>query len=544
MSPIRFLRFWIFTCVLFMVSLGLAQETTSCPALVEQALARMNSNCEGTGLNSACYGYDRVFSVFTEVQPEGFFSQPTDRTQLITLSSIQTTALDATLQQWGIAVLNLQADVPNTLAGQGVLFLLLGDVTLENQVAPEDAFQPVDGVPVITRSVANLHSFPGLNSNLIALVDANTELIADGVSQDGSWLRVAYQNMPAWVVLSALESVARLSELPVLSPERQMAMQAFRFSTGIGTPQCGEAESALVVKGPENLSVSLTINGVDIRLASLVTLQSLPEDQFRLTVNEGVVETAQGQMIREGETIIARIDADTLTVLEWAPPRPATPEELATANRVRDVIQNLVESNAIVQEVADWVIGQRLEVNNPDGAWQRQRPASESAEIVTVLPDRTPVIVAGGPANDGLQWWWEVSTEDRRSTGWVEQSQLREPVAVPIACTPRSDWAATYVVQPGDTLFRLAQSFGLSLAELQVGNCIPDAGDIDAGQVLRVPFSRPSAPSESSAPPTEPPAPGQPPPPTATSAPPTAPPTDTSTPSPTKFVPPTKPPTK
>jgi lipoprotein NlpD len=126
----------------------------------------------------------------------------------------------------------------------------------------------------------------------------------------------------------------------------------------------------------------------------------------------------------------------------------------------------------------------------------------------------------------------------------VEQSQLREPVAVPIACTPRSDWAATYVVQPGDTLFRLAQSFGLSLAELQAGNCIPDAGDIDAGQVLRVPFSRPSAPSESSAPPTEPPAPGQPPPPTATSAPPTAPPTDTSTPSPTKFVPPTKPPTK
>lgn len=76
------------------------------------------------------------------------------------------------------------------------------------------------------------------------------------------------------------------------------------------------------------------------------------------------------------------------------------------------------------------------------------------------------------------------------------------PIVVqPTACIPRADWAFTYAVQGGDTLFRIASRFRLTADELQRGNCLPDANLIQVGQTLRVPFALPT-PTASSLPPT------------------------------------------
>jgi murein DD-endopeptidase MepM/ murein hydrolase activator NlpD len=58
---------------------------------------------------------------------------------------------------------------------------------------------------------------------------------------------------------------------------------------------------------------------------------------------------------------------------------------------------------------------------------------------------------------------------------------------VPTSCAPRADWNFSYTIQTGDTLFKVAQSFGLTVAELQQANCIADANQIQVGQVIRVP---------------------------------------------------------
>lgn len=58
---------------------------------------------------------------------------------------------------------------------------------------------------------------------------------------------------------------------------------------------------------------------------------------------------------------------------------------------------------------------------------------------------------------------------------------------VPTVCAPRADWTGEHVIQPGDTLFVIAQRHGLGIREMQVGNCIVDANLIQAGQILRVP---------------------------------------------------------
>jgi spore germination protein YaaH len=58
---------------------------------------------------------------------------------------------------------------------------------------------------------------------------------------------------------------------------------------------------------------------------------------------------------------------------------------------------------------------------------------------------------------------------------------------VPTGCAPRADWNFSYSIQTGDTLFSIAQKFGVSLTTLQQANCIVDANQIQVGQVLRVP---------------------------------------------------------
>jgi LysM repeat protein len=61
------------------------------------------------------------------------------------------------------------------------------------------------------------------------------------------------------------------------------------------------------------------------------------------------------------------------------------------------------------------------------------------------------------------------------------------PTVAVIACSPPAGWARTHVVQPGDTLFRIALSYGLTYSQLQRGNCMGDSTTIYAGQRLWVP---------------------------------------------------------
>lgn len=116
-------------------------QTDDCPQIVEQALDAVGTLCNPLDRNSVCYGSSIVESTTVlQPAPQNFFAAPGDRAELVAFREIHPQPLDPIDQTFGVAVMNVQADVPNTLPGQAVIFLLMGDARLTNEV-PQNASQ-------------------------------------------------------------------------------------------------------------------------------------------------------------------------------------------------------------------------------------------------------------------------------------------------------------------------------------------------------------------------------------------------------------------
>lgn len=301
------LRNTIFSSVFTVLSITvILAQNASCPELVEIALEAVENNCSSLGRNEACYGYDLVQASFINEVPEDYFSQESDISPLAELVTVQTSAMNSENGQWGVALMNLQANLPNTIPGQNVSFILMGDVTVENAVAPESAFVPIDGIEIsLVVESANLRSGAGLNFNVIAGLRRGETIIADGLSVDGEWLRVVKDERPAWLSRSLVNENPEIDSLPVLSSQNYTPMQAFYLRTGFGQPECVEApEDMLLVQGPEDIRVQITVNGAEVELGSSGIFRTIEEADgtifLELTVLDGTF-VIDGTELRTGQ---------------------------------------------------------------------------------------------------------------------------------------------------------------------------------------------------------------------------------------------------
>ncbi len=116
------------------------------------------------------------------------------------------------------------------------------------------------------------------------------------------------------------------------------------------------------------------------------------------------------------------------------------------------------------------------------------------------------------------------------------------PTVTVIPCGPPAGWVRGYVVQRGDTLYRVALAYGVSYTQVQRANCMGGSSNIYAGQRLWVPNIAPRFPTPgiTTLPnfPTQTPLPV----PTSTAVPPTERPTE-QPPPPTSLPPTSEPPT-
>lgn len=121
-------RLWLLLLVLAFAPAALAQE--QCPAFITEALRSVESVCGATERNQACYGNLLLTAALTGDAPQTRFEKVGDIVDVARIQSMRLSAFDREAQQWGVALMKLQANIPDTVPGQSVSFLLFGDVEI------------------------------------------------------------------------------------------------------------------------------------------------------------------------------------------------------------------------------------------------------------------------------------------------------------------------------------------------------------------------------------------------------------------------------
>lgn len=105
-------------------------------------------------------------------------------------------------------------------------------------------------------------------------------------------------------------------------------LDAFYFSSGIGTPVCEQAPDGILVQTPEgDFDITMTINEVIIEPGSTFFLQAAPGDQMTVTVLEGEITlTVEDETlsVAAGEHAAIPLDADGTAA---GPPQSYTPPD-------------------------------------------------------------------------------------------------------------------------------------------------------------------------------------------------------------------------
>ncbi|NWF70410.1 MAG: LysM peptidoglycan-binding domain-containing protein [Chloroflexi bacterium] len=112
-----------------------SSASLSCTQLVEQVLDTVGAACGELGRNQLCYGH-RLIEVEWQPGASASFTTAGDRADLLEVVQLSAAPLDENAQTWGIVLFKAQANLPDTLPGQNVTFVLFGDTRIDG-LAPD-----------------------------------------------------------------------------------------------------------------------------------------------------------------------------------------------------------------------------------------------------------------------------------------------------------------------------------------------------------------------------------------------------------------------
>jgi hypothetical protein len=106
-----------------------AAQQDVCPDDVMAALTEIDAHCAITGRNQVCYGNVRLNATPRGGIGDFRFDSPGD---VVNVFDIDHLALESDVESnvWGVALMRLQANIPDTLPGQNLTFLLFGNAEL------------------------------------------------------------------------------------------------------------------------------------------------------------------------------------------------------------------------------------------------------------------------------------------------------------------------------------------------------------------------------------------------------------------------------
>jgi hypothetical protein len=116
---------WAALILIWMTSVAMLAQTDACPEIVKTALKTVGEVCQSTGRNEACYG-NLTLKAEPQANVDFTFDKPGDTISLSKIKALTLSPFNSEQGIWGVALMKIQANLPDTLPGQNVSFLAFG----------------------------------------------------------------------------------------------------------------------------------------------------------------------------------------------------------------------------------------------------------------------------------------------------------------------------------------------------------------------------------------------------------------------------------
>ncbi len=248
----------------------------ACTDLLQAAIAATDKGCANTGRNQVCYGN---VSLKAEPQPgiaDFTFDQPGQSVPISSIQKLELSSLDTQGQTWGVALMRVQANLPDSAPGQNVTMILFGDVSIQDASVTGPTLDATIASDVTPRQLP-IYGLAGQK------LTANTPVKLTGRLADGSWLRiqVVSSGQPLWIPAKNA-TVATGGDLTTLTVVKAGdpgygPYQAFTLRTGTGQAGCSDApRDGVMIQSPKGgIRVNLNINGAQVSLGSTIVVRTV-----------------------------------------------------------------------------------------------------------------------------------------------------------------------------------------------------------------------------------------------------------------------------
>ncbi|MCB9436989.1 MAG: hypothetical protein H6673_08340 [Anaerolineales bacterium] len=243
----------------------LAQAGGTCDTLVNEALELVANNCVSLGRNEVCYGHATVSATLND--DSYFFDVSGDIIPVTALEAMITRPADPETGDWGIVLMDIQADLPD--ANDGMRIVLFGGVELE-PVVTATADVPTCTFTNTSNGNFNMRTGPGQSFPIVDVLDRDASVEVYGITSNGRWVRSAR----GWVFAEEGTLECGGDDLLVMDNAEDAyvaPMQSFTLRMDEDA-LCQAAPSGLLIQTPTGETANLMVNNVQMRVGSTAFL--------------------------------------------------------------------------------------------------------------------------------------------------------------------------------------------------------------------------------------------------------------------------------
>ena len=281
-----------------------AQDDDTCISMVTDALRTIGSACVGLGRNEVCYGNQQVSATFRDDTTQ--FEASGDIAELMAFETLFTQPADPDTGQWGVAVLSVQADLPEA-SDQNVTLVMVGGAELEPAAASRDMSDDVCSFTNTGTLGINMRLLPSIYGRAVDLLDPGDTVTVYAASENGEWLRSArgwiFGNLGALSdCVGTLPTITATDDL-YAAPGQNLAL------TIDNSGACDAAPAALMIQAPAGQTANVMINGIEIRVGSTATI-TMNDDNTEMMISNmdhqvSITDGERGIALPEGTSAMA-----------------------------------------------------------------------------------------------------------------------------------------------------------------------------------------------------------------------------------------------